>query len=128
MDTNAQESFTKPEWIARELSLWPQIQERIQAGELEELLSARRKKRFLFPRWQWVMAAGSALLILLGISFVLNKGFFRRSTKAEVSLAMKNPQVNIIYAEIHGKKAKPFIFQTQENLFIWFDELNQEDD
>ena len=64
MDLNAQESFAKPEWIARELNLWPKIQGRIQAGELEETLSARRKKRILFPRWQWVVAAGSVLLIL----------------------------------------------------------------
>ena len=124
---SSEESFTMPEWIKNEHSLWPRIQERIHTVELEEIRYRRRKKTFLFPRRQWALA-GLALLILVGISFVLDKNWIHKSTKREVSLALKNPRVNIIHAEIHGKKAKPFIYQTQENLFIWFDEINQEKD
>ena len=128
MDLSGQEAFTKPEWIAQERSLWPHIQKRIQAGKREETRSKSREKTPLFPKWQWALASGLVLVILLGISIVLDIGLFRRTSKEEVSSALKNPRVDIIYAQIHGKRAKPFIYQTQENLFIWFDEWNQEDD
>lgn len=127
MDQSAKGSFTKPEWIAQEHSLWPQIQEKIHMLEREGIQSGETKKIFLFPRWQWALA-GLALLILAGISLVLDIGLIHRSKKAEVSLTLKNPQVNIIHAEIHGKKATPFIYQTSENLYIWFGEINQEED
>jgi hypothetical protein len=128
MDLSGQEALTKPEWIAREHNLWPQIQKRIQAGEREKTRSMIREKTTLFPRWQWALASGLVLIVLIGISFVLDIGLFRKTSKAEVSSVLINPRVDIIYAEIHGKRAKPFIYQTQENLFIWFDELNREDD
>jgi hypothetical protein len=128
MDMSAQEAFIKPEWIALERSFWPHIQKRILAGEREETRSMAREKTSLSPRWQWALASGLVLIVLLGISFVLDIGLFRKTSKAEVSSVSKNPRVDIIYAEIHGKRAKPFIYQTQENLFIWFDELNREDD
>jgi hypothetical protein len=128
MDLDAQDAFTKPGWIAQESSLWPLIQKRINAGRQEGARSMSRKKTFLFPRWRWALASGLALIVLLGVSFVLDIGFFRRTSKVEVPSAVKNPRVNIIYAEIHGKRANPFIYQTQENFFIWFDEVNQEDD
>ncbi|UCE39799.1 MAG: hypothetical protein JSV17_09925 [Candidatus Aminicenantes bacterium] len=127
LDQSAQGSFTKPDWIAQERSLWSQIRERIYVVKPEEIRSGRRQKTFLFPRWRWALA-GLALLILAGISFVLDKSWIHKSTKEDVSLTLKNFQVNIKHAKIHGKKAKPFIYQTQENLFIWFDEINQEED
>ena len=58
---------------------------------------------------------------------MVNKAIIHPPHKTEISLAIKNPQVKIIHAEIQGKKAKPYIYQTTENLFIWFDEMNQEE-
>jgi hypothetical protein len=118
---------SKPGWVEQEYSLWFRIQERIDAGEFTGARSIRRKTRFLIPRWQWALA-GSVLLILIGLYFVLYRIGFHEPSEQDVSLALKNPQVHIIRAEIHGKKATPFIYHTQENLFIWFDETSEEED
>jgi hypothetical protein len=126
LDKSTEEFFTVPEWIKKEQSLWPRIQETIRAAESGDALDERRKTTLFFPRWQWALA-GLALLILVGINLVLNKGLLQSLSGTEVSLALKTPQVKIIHAEIHGKKAKPYVFQTPENLFIWFEEIKLEE-
>jgi hypothetical protein len=95
--------------------------------EQEEIRSSKRKKAFLFPRWQWALA-GLTLLILVGVSLVLDKALVHKPTKGDVSMTPRIPQVHIIHAKLHGKKAKPYIYKTQEHLFIWFDESTQEED
>lgn len=117
--------FTMPEWIKNERSLWPQIQGKIREAETGKILEIKRKKAPLFPRWQWALA-GMALLILIGINLVLNKGLIRSLSKTEVSSATQIPQIKIVRAEIGGQKAKPFVYQTPENLFIWFERIQQE--
>jgi hypothetical protein len=126
MDQSMQQFFTEPKWIKEEKSLWPQIQRKILTAEKSESRH-RRKKAFLFPRWQWT-AAGLAILILVGISFLLrNKGTLEPAQE-KLSSVLKNPAVHIVHAEINGNKATPFIYQTSENLYIWFDESHQEEE
>jgi predicted anti-sigma-YlaC factor YlaD len=127
IDKSTEESFTKPEWVINEHSLWPQIRQKINAAEPEEAPFRRRKTAFHLPRWQWALA-GLALLIFIVFNLMLDKGLVHSLSKKEVSLAIKIPQVRIIHAELRGKKARPFIYQTPENLFIWFDKIKQEGD
>jgi len=127
IDKSTEESFTKSEWAENEYNLWPQIQKKIRASEFEEIHPEKRKISFHFPHWQWALA-GLTLLIFFVINLVLNRGLVHSLSKKEVSLAIKIPQVRIIHAEIRGKKARPFIFQTPENFFIWFDKTRQEGD
>jgi len=128
IDGTMEDFFMAPSWIEKEGSLWPRIQETIRATEIENS-SARRNSYTtgFFPRWQWALA-GFALILLAGINLIVNKSAFRSLPLSEVDLAYKPPQVKIIRAEIHGQKAKPFIYKTKENLFIWFDQIHQEED
>ena len=126
-DESAQEAFSTPVWIQKEHDMWPQIRDKIHLVEQEEIRSKKGKKAFLFPRWQWGLA-GLILLILVGVSLVLDKARVHKPTKGDVSMTLETPQVHIIHAKIHGKKAKPFIYKMQENLFIWFDDSAQEED
>lgn len=127
IDKSTEESLKKSTWVTNEPSLWPQIQEKINVAELEETPARRRKTTFPLPRWQWALA-GLALLIFIVINLVIDKGLVLSLSKKEVSLALKIPQVRIIDAEIRGIKARPFIYQTPENVFIWFDKTKQEKD
>ena len=128
IDRKTEESLWMPGWIKKESSLFPRIQEKIKRArvEQEEAPSTKIMTTF-FPRWQWTLA-GLVLIILVGMILVVDKILIQPSPETEFSLALKNPQVKIIHAEISGKKAKPFIYQTQENLYIWFDKINQEED
>ena len=122
---SAERLFTMPEWIKKEQSLWPQIREAIREAEKGKILEGKRKKTFSFPRWRWALA-GAALLILIGINLVLNKDLIRSFSKTETSSVPPIPQIKIVRAEIDGQTAKPFIYQTPENLFIWFERIHQE--
>ncbi len=128
IDGTMEDFFMAPGWIEKEDSLWPRVQETILATELEAS-SARTssKPSGIFPRWQWALA-GFALLLLAGINLIVNKSTIPSLPLTEVDLALNPPQVKIIRAEIHGQKARPFIYWTKENLFIWFDQIQQEED
>jgi hypothetical protein len=128
IDETMEELFGTPGWIEKEASLWPRIQETIQATAIGDSLDRTKNRTSgMVPRWQWALA-GFALLLLAGINIIVNKGPIRRQPLVEVDLARKPPQIEIIRAEIHGQKAKPFIYRTQDNLFIWFDKIDQEED
>lgn len=128
IDETMEDLFAAPGWIEKEASFWPRIQETILANEIEDALDRTRNRTTgKFPRWQWAMA-GFALLLLAGINIIVSKGPIRRLPLAELDLARKPPQIKIIRAEIHGQKAKPYIYRTKDNLFIWFDQINQEED
>ena len=128
IDETMEDFFMAPGWIDKEGSLWPRIQETILATEREDSLARTSGKTSgIVPRWQWALA-GFALLLMAGINLIVNKSAIRSLPLHEVDLALKPPQVKIIRAEIHGQKAKPFIYRTKENLFIWFDQIQQEED
>lgn len=119
--------FAMPEWIKKESSLWPRIQEKIKRKRVEqEQAPSGKKEIFFFPRWRWALA-GLALFILVGMIFLIDKTMIQPPIETRISFALKNPQIKIIHAEIQGKKAKPFIYQTTDKLYIWFDEIDQEE-
>jgi hypothetical protein len=123
---DVEESFTMPAWIKNESSLWPHIKEKIQRMEQEPKSSQKSRSTFLLRRWQWA-TAGLALIILVGVILVVDRRKIQSPSGVETTLALKNPKIKIIHAEISGKEAKTFIYQTAENLHIWFDEIDQEE-
>lgn len=122
-----EKSFKMPVWIEKESSLWPQIREKIERKEQGPNSADTRGSTFLLRRWQWA-TVGLSLIILVGVILVVERKKIQGPSEVETILAHKNPQVKIIHAEIQGKKAKTFVYQTSENLFIWFDEIDQEED
>ena len=127
IETSIQEALSPPEWIKNEQSLWPQIRETIGTAKPGEAEDRKGKEAFFFPGWQWALA-GLTLLIMVGINIVLDKGSIPAVSRTIGFPPVAIPQIKIIHAEISGKKAKPFIYRTQENVYIWFDVINQEED
>jgi hypothetical protein len=122
-----EKSFAMPVWINKESSLWPHIKQKLQRMEQAPKASRKHRPSFLLHRWQWA-TTGLALIMLVGVILVVERTKIQSPAGVETTLTLKNPQIKIIHAEIQGKKAKTFIFQTTENLFIWFDEIDQEED
>jgi hypothetical protein len=127
IETLLQEKLRIPEWIESEQSLWPKIKEKVLSPE--PLPSAHRQKvlRFMAPRWQWALA-GLALLLVVGINILIERDLDPQRLQEEFIATATIPTVIITHAEIKGKKAKPFIYQTHEKCFIWFEESKSEGD
>ncbi len=120
-DSVLEEKFKIPIWIQSEQSLWPQISDKI--FTCEDLPHEHRPRALPFsvPRWQWALVV-LALVVLVGINLLIERDIGRRSIQGEISVSSTTPRIIITRAEIKGKKAKPFIYQTKERFFIWFEE------
>jgi hypothetical protein len=127
IDWSTQESFAKAKWIQNEQSLWPRIQEKISGVKIEDLEPKGKKAPLLFPRWKWALAGLAAFICLAATLLILSTAIPKRA-KTGISSAVKTPRIHINYAKIDGNKAKPFVFQTPENLFIWFEKIQREGD
>lgn len=102
-----------PEWIKAEKSLWPQIKPVLYTPEEKVLKIKRKYEVSFFKKWRWAIA-GLALVIVMGLSLMVHQNFLKES------LSKEKPRIEITYAEIKGKKAKPYIYQTPNMSFIWF--------
>ncbi len=122
-----EEKFKAPEWIESEQSLWPHIREKLSTQRIPSSPSLQNKKRFLIPRWQWALA-GFILLVLVGIYLLIKQDFRQNALKGEFIATSTTPRIVIMHAEIEGKKAKPFVYQTQERFFVWFEKSKPEGD
>jgi hypothetical protein len=126
METILEEKFKIPDWIESEQSLWPQIREKVFGPE--PLPTHRQKAlRIMPPRWQWALA-GIALLLVVGINLLIERDFDRKRIQGEFIATTTAPRIIITHAEIKGKQAKPFIYQTQGKYFVWFEESKSEGD
>jgi len=102
-----------PDWIKAEKSIWPQIKPVLHTPEEKALKIKRKYEVSFFKKWRWAIA-GLALVIVMGLSLMVHQNFIKESFSKE------KPRIEITYAEIKGKKAKPFIYQTPNMSFIWF--------
>ena len=124
IDTLLEEKFKIPDWVESEPNLWPQIREKICTIDARPSSIRHRARRFSIPFWQWT-AAGLALFALLGISLLVNRYFHQKNLRGEFIASSRLPRIIITHAEINGKKARPFVYQTREECFIWFEESKQ---
>ena len=113
-----------PNWVKAEGSLWPQIRQKLHDQE-EKAQKIKRKYSFsLAKKRSWAMAC-LFLAILIGGGVLIHKNFLTRASIEEINLTKENPRIRIKYAEIKGKKAKPYIYQTPKASFIWLGEENK---
>ncbi len=126
IETLLEEKFKIPEWIESEQSLWPQIREKA-FSQKPVLLSGRQKERpFKISGWQWALA-GLALLVVVGINVLIGPDLSPRRHSREFIVSAAQPKIIITHAEIEGREAKPFVYETRERCFIWFEEQESKD-
>ena len=110
---------TPPSWIEREPSLWPSIRTRI----LE--LQAPPKKKI--PRsdpagaraWRWAVA-GLSLALVVSFNLLIRQTQPLTAAAREITPTQAVSDVSVNYAEIQGRKARHYIYQTPTKSFIWF--------
>jgi len=110
-----------PIWIAKEESIWPLIREKLYSQRKKQIKAEKTLKPFFFKKWKWA-AVGLVLVVSIGVVLFVHTNFKKESAEAE-ALFKDTPRVVIKYAEIEGKKARPYIYQTPEISFIWFSEV-----
>ncbi len=110
-----------PSWIAKEESIWPQIREKLYSQRKKQIKAERTLKPFFFQKWKWV-AVSLVFVIAIGLILVVQINYQRKSAEEE-ALVKETPRIVIKHAEIEGKKARPYIYQTPEISFIWFSEI-----
>ncbi len=127
IDRSAREIFTMAEWAKNEQSLWLRIQGQINAVEIENTEPKGKKASFLFSRWHWALIGFVSFICLAAALWILSTVIPKRA-KTDISSADKKLRIHITYAKVDGNKAKPFVFQTSENLFIWFEKIQRNGD
>ena len=120
LESYLEDMLADPDWIAKEESMWPQIKENICSQRKKSFKSEKTLKPFFFPKWKWA-AVGLVLVVAVGAVLIVPPKVQRKSAEAE-SLVRETPRVVIEHAEIEGKKARAYIYQTPEISFIWFSE------
>ncbi len=114
--------LTVPDWIEKEPSLWPQVNRKMVT--LGDEKTKKRKKPYSKTTWYWAAAtlfiAAAVLLIVWNYQSEINRIPFE-----EVAVTQEFPQVTIKHAEVNGKKATSYVYQTQKISFIWFSETDK---
>lgn len=113
-----------PRWIGEEPSYWPKVRRKIAYFE-EKARPPLKMRRFPSPR-ALRLAAGSLMILLLFVSILIYRKALQEKTEpeqlpqSEASTAGKATRIKINYAEIKGKKAISYIYQTPNASFICF--------
>jgi hypothetical protein len=115
-----------PDWIKQEASFWPRVEAKLRGTEQSD--ASPEMGRSIRPpfRWQWAWA-GLFIVLLAGTILVFHERNIPSPVESDLASALHHPRIKITRAEILGKRAKSFVYQTEENIFIWFDELSQEE-
>jgi hypothetical protein len=58
----------------------------------------------------------------MGLSFLIYQNFLKKPPVEKAALVNEMSRVKITFAEIKGKKAIPYVYQTPTVSFIWFEE------
>lgn len=109
-----------PNWIMQEETIWPQIREKLNSQRKKSFKAEKTFETFFFKKWKWA-AVGLVLVVATGLILMVQINYQRKSPEAEV-FVKETPRVVIEHAEINGKKARAYIYQTPEISFIWFSE------
>jgi len=120
IDNQLKEILATPDWVKQEESLWPQIKPKLYASGKEEFKTGRKYEFYYLKKWEWV-AVGFVFAVVIGLSFLIQQNLITR-TSEEAALGKENPRILIKHAEIKGKKARPYIYQTPDISYIWFSE------
>ena len=110
-----------PDWIKTEESLWPKIKPGLSIPEEKEPVKQKNFDLPSFKKWHWALA-GLALVCVVGLCVLIHRNFLKNPPAEEASVKEMS-RIKITYAEIKGKKARPYIYQTPTGSFIWFAEI-----
>ena len=120
IESNLKDMLAVPSWIAEDESIWPQIREKLYSQRKKTLKAEKTLKPFFFTKWKWA-AFGLVLVVSTGLILLVHINYQRKSADEE-ALFKETPRVVIKHAEINGKKARAYLYQTPEISFIWFSE------
>jgi hypothetical protein len=110
-----------PSWIEKEENIWPQIREKLYSQRKKQIKAETALKPFFIQKWKWA-AISLVLVIAIGLILLVQINYQRKSAEEE-ALLEDTPRVVIKHAEIEGKKARAYIYQTPEISFIWFSKI-----
>jgi len=120
IESYLEDMLADPDWIAKEESMWPQIRKKLYSQRKKSFETEKTLQPFFFKKWKWA-AVSLVLVVSVGVVLLVQTNFERKSLEAE-ALVNETPRVVIKHAEIEGKKARAYIYQTPEISFIWFSE------
>ncbi|MDH5468541.1 MAG: hypothetical protein OEY25_14080 [Candidatus Aminicenantes bacterium] len=121
IESQLRDMLADPDWIAKEVSMWPQIREKLYSQRKKSFKAEKTLETFFFKKWKWA-AVGLILVVATGLILMVQINYQRKSPEAEV-FVKETPRVLIKHVEIEGKKARAYIYQTPEISFIWFSEI-----
>jgi hypothetical protein len=121
---HAASAIFEPDWIRETPNLWPQIRTKIISFESRpETFRPEISPRQLRARgWRWA-ATAAAFLIVGTTGFFILRQYSHKTPGSESSLPKDliaaAPRVQVISADLGGKRAKAYIYQTPTASFIW---------
>jgi hypothetical protein len=120
-ESHLKELLAVPNWIETEKSLWPQIKQKILVPEEKVIRIESKHESFFRRKWSWAMV-GFVFAGVVGLGLLVRQSYLKRTPEERI-LEIDKPRITIKHAEIKGKKAKPYIYQTPYVSFIWFAEI-----
>ena len=125
IDSLTKDILTVPDWIEEEPSLWPQVNRKMVLPG--DKITKKRKTSYFKFKWYW--AAASLFIAAAVVLIVWNQqSGVKEISFEEAAAAQKLPKVTIKNAEVNGKKATSYVYQTQKISFIWFSETGKTGD
>jgi len=118
VDASLKEIFAIPDWVKGE-NLWPQIRPKLYSPEEKVVETKGKFASISHKRWQWAVA-GLALAAAIGINLLIQQSIKKGSYAEDASLSGEKARIVITRAEINGKEARPYIYQTPTASFVWF--------
>ncbi len=109
-----------PDWIRAEACLWPEIERRLREAAAAGPAKASTVPSVPVPRRPAVrLVPAAAALAAVAVLGVLAWRVGHRLPGAGPAAAV-SPRVEVLSAEVEGRKARPSIFQTKNASYIWF--------
>lgn len=125
IENTAKEIMAVPDWIKAEPSLWPQINRKMILSKDKK--TRKRNKPNFNTKWFWATAtlliAAAVVLIVWTQQTVVKRFSFEEAVTTQGILP-----VTIKHAEVNGKTATSYVYQTQRISFIWFSETDKTGD
>jgi hypothetical protein len=114
-----------PDWIKTEPSLWPQVKQKMVLQE--DKITRNPKRSFFTTKWQW---ATVALFFVAIVTWIIwnQQSDVKKIILDESESAQEITQVTIKHAELNGKNATSYVYQTQKISFIWFSETEKNEE
>jgi len=117
-----EEAIRPPDWILRSGSLWPEIRKGLEERG-RTVPAPRTSGRRRRPGLNWAVAAAGTMGCLLLVLLIREN---RRI--ARLPGGPDGARVVVISAEVQGRNADSFLFQTKTASFIWFAPTSSEGD